>query len=160
MKVGQLLTSGNNVYRIISVNEDSLTVIEYTDTETIVTISLIDGKYYKWVNGLGVKLSLTPGVSIPPDKKPQKIYSFLSILTHDMFILKGALYKTVETNSLSNPTKWTNGTVIRLKGSKSALLYVVNLQRKTFMDKSAECEFMLDQTITSLKESDVWIFTF
>jgi hypothetical protein len=160
MNVGQLLTSGNNIYRIISMNENSLTVIEYTNTENIIFISQINGKYYKWVNGLGVKLSLTPGISIHPDKKPQKIYSFLSLLTHDMFIIKGVLYNKVELNSLTIPTKWiSDGTVVHLRGKKDALLMIVNLKRKTFMDKSSECEFMLDGTITTLKESDVWIFT-
>lgn len=108
-QVGQLLFNrvGETLCRVISTGENSLTVIEYSNTVSEPQIfSSIEGTYYKWVGGTGEKVDLKSVGKIAPNKIPQHVFSFSQLDGVTTFIIKGVAYKLVETNSQTVPERW------------------------------------------------------
>lgn len=163
-KIGQLLMTKHSILRVIGAGQDFIIVIEYTShgtTNEPKYLSLYKDIWYQWKNGVGEKITFNKINTITsPTKIPQQVNNFNQLENEQSFIIKGTPYKVVDKNALSVPDKWAGQRVIYLTGfKKDALLSLEQLERKSHFDKGANCEFLVDNNITRLAESDIWVIS-
>jgi hypothetical protein len=160
-KIGQLLISKSSILRVIGSGNDFIIVIEYSQGSTNEPkyLSCYKDVWYQWKNGVGEKITFTKINTITsPTKIPQQVLNFSQLENEQSFIIKGTPYKVVDKNALSVPDKWAGQRVLYLTGfKKDAMLSLETLERKSHFDKHANCELLVDNNITRLSESDIWV---
>lgn len=162
-KVGNLLynAKGGSLFRVVAVGTDSMHLIEYNRDITEFDpkcYSLIKEEWYRWKNdGTGEKITFSSMGLIAPNKIPQSVHTFKQLEGASSLIIKGASFKVVSDNTLVPPEKWQGHQIFYLMGKKPAMLSLETLERKSMMDRAANCEFFIDGNITRLSETDIVI---